>query len=177
MEGAHREKGHHLMPLPDAATLGTWTAFIVGVAALVFTVLSKTMGGVTDTQRTLRSMRKEREDARVADLTEDVHHLRGRVNWLAAESEHVWQLIHAHRPWDHQAMETIRSLRPDANIAPPPPLLPRNPIAQEATVAVALAEVHDAIDTIEAKATTNTPPGGIKLPPAGTDEPHKGRNT
>lgn len=169
MEGAHREKGHHLMALPDAATLGTWAAFLVGAAGLVFAVLSKTMGGVTDTQRLFRTMRREKEDARIDDLTKDINHLRDRVNWLVTESEHVWRLIHEHRPWDHHAVETIRSLDPDADIPSPPPLLPRNPVAQEATVAVTLREVRNTIDDIEAKATTNTPAGGLKLPPAATD--------
>lgn len=162
---------------PDPSVIAMWGAFITGIVGVVVVALSKTLGGIGDTRRLLRAIRKEREDARVADLTEDIQHLRDRVNWLVTESEHVWQLIHKHRPWDHHAVETIRSLNPDADIPPPPPMLPRNPVAQESTVAVTLAEVHDAIDTIEAKATTNTPPRGLKLPDGIDEDPHKGRNT
>lgn len=162
---------------PDPSVVAMWGAFITGIVGVVAVALSKTLGGIGDTRRVWRAMRKEKEDARVDDLTGDIQHLRGRVNYLVDESEHMWRMIHAHRPWDHRAAEIIRSLAPHTEMDPPPPLIPRSPIAAEASSAIAAAEVHEAINTIEAKATMNTPPRGLKLPDGIDEDPHKGRNT
>lgn len=169
------------MLLADGPPLGvdevaTWSAFVIGILTLVFLLLSKSLGGVTDTRRLWRDMRKASEDARVADLTEDITYLRRRVDYLIRESDRMWALIHKHRPWDHQAIEALRDLDPDYDIPPPPPLMPYTDIAREAGTAIAAAEARSAIDTIEAKASNGTTPAhGLRLehlrrrrPPEGT---------
>ena len=152
----------------DPATLATWSAFIIGVVGLGFAVLSKTLGGITATSRLYRTMRREKEDARVEDLTEDIAYLRGRVTSLVDDQEHIWGLIHEHRVWDHQMVAALRDHDPDARIPPPPPLLPRSALAQQARSAIVAADVHKTIDTIEAKANAGTPPHGLKIPTNGT---------
>ena len=151
-----------------AAAIATWSALVLGVVGLGFAVLSKTMGGITDTSRLYRTMRREREDARVEDLTEDINHLRNRVSSLVADQDHIWGLIHEHRVWDHQMIAALRDHDPTAPIPPPPPLLPRSAIAQKARSAIVAAEVHKTIDTIEAKANAGTPPHGLKIPKNGS---------
>ena len=154
--------------------VATWSAFVIGILTLVFVLLSKSLGGVTDTRRLWRDMRKASEDARVADLTEDINYLRRRVDYLIRESDRMWALIHKHRPWDHQAIEALRYLDPDHDIPPPPPLMPYTDIARETKSAIVAADVHKTIDTIEAKATNGkTPAHGLRLehlrrPPEGT---------
>lgn len=152
----------------EPATLATWSAFILGVVGLGFAVLSKTMGGITDTSRLYRTMRREREDARVEDLTEDISHLRNRVSSLVADQDYIWGLIHEHRIWDHQMIAALRDHDPTAPIPPPPPLLPRSAIAQKARSAIVAADVHKTIDTIEAKANAGTPPHGLNIPKNGS---------
>ena len=167
------------MWLADSPPLGvdevaTWSAFVIGTLTLVLVLLSKSLGGVTDTRRLWRDMRKASEDARVADLTEDIAYLRRRVDYLIRESDRMWALIHKHRPWDHQAIEALRYLDPDHDIPPPPPLMPYTDIAREAKSAIVAADVHKTIDTIEAKASSGTTPAhGLRLehlrrPPEGT---------
>lgn len=151
-----------------AAAIATWSALVLGVVGLGFAVLSKTMGGITDTSRLYRTMRREREDARVEDLTEDITYLRGRVTSLVDDLEHIWGLIHEHRVWDHQMIAALRDHDPNAPIPPPPPLLPRSAIAQQARSAIVAADVHKTIDTIEAKANAGTPPHGLNIPTNGS---------
>ena len=161
-------------PPLDVDEVATWSAFVIGILTLVFVLLSKSLGGVTDTRRLWRDMRKASEDARVADLTEDITYLRRRVDYLIRESDRMWALIHKHRPWDHQAIEALRYLDPDHDIPPPPPLMPYTDIARETKSAIVAADVHKTIDTIEAKATNGkTPAHGLRLehlrqPPEGT---------
>ena len=158
----------HVSAGVDPTALATWSAFIIGVVGLGFAVLSKTMGGITDTSRLYRTMRREREDARVEDLTEDITYLRGRVTSLVDDQEHIWGLIHEHRVWDHQMIAALRDHDPTAPIPPPPPLLPRSDLAQQARSAIVAADVHKTIDTIEAKASGGTPPHGLKIPKNGS---------
>ena len=156
--------------------VATWSAFVIGILTLVFMLLSKSLGGVTDTRRLWRDMRKASEDARVADLTEDIAYLRRRVDYLIRESDRMWGLIHKHRPWDHRAVEVIRTLDPDYDIPRPPPLMPyhHTDIAWEVGTAIAAAEARSAIDNIEAKTGNGaTPAHGLRLehlrrPPEGT---------
>ena len=152
----------------DPTGLATWSTFILGVVGLGFTVMSKTMGGITDNTRLYRSWRREKEDARVEDLTEDINHLRNRVSSLVADQDNIWGLIHEHRVWDHQLIAKIRELDPDADIPRPPPLLPMSSLAQQARSAIVAADVHKTIDTIEAKANAGTPPHGLKIPKNGS---------
>ena len=73
----------------DPTALATWSASILGVVGLGFTVMSKTMGGITDNTRLYRSWRREKEDARVEDLTEDINHLRNRISSLVADQDNI----------------------------------------------------------------------------------------
>ena len=151
-------------PPLDVDEVATWSAFVIGIITLVFVLLSKSLGGVTDTRRLWRDMRKASEDARVADLTEDITYLRRRVDYLIRESDRMWGLIHKHRPWDHQAIEALRYLDPDHDIPPPPPLMPYTDIAWEVGTAIAAAEARSAIDNIEAKTGNGTTPAhGLRL--------------
>ena len=150
------------MPPVNAEGLSTWLAFVVGVITFAVVVASKSLGGIRDTQRLWRQMRKEKEDARVTDLNEDLDHLRGRVNDLIRESDRMWQLIHEHRRWDHRAMVLIREYDAECRIEPPPPLMPFSPIAAEARTAIAAGQARAAVDRVQEKAAGN---GSTAHPP------------
>lgn len=150
---------------PEPGVVATWTAFAIGAVGFTAAVMSKALGGITDTQRLLRKIRKDREDARVVDMTEDIAHLRSRVDDLIRESDRIWRLIHAHHPWDYKVAARLRELDPESALDPPPPLMPLSQAAQEVKTAIVASEAVQAIDAIEAKAKAApaTPPRGIPV--------------
>ena len=112
---------------PDLGTWQAWATFIAGVALIAATFWSKSVQKWVEIRRRSALTKSEdrmiEEDARIADMQTDLKYLRERVDELLRNEDQQWRLARAHAPWDHQMIQRLLRLDPDAVIDSPPPLL------------------------------------------------------